>query len=509
MAVNDYIRQRFFPHLWCAGCGHGIVLNGLIRAVEKLGMSRNEIVMVSGIGCSSRISGYMDFHTLHTIHGRALAFATGVKLSKPELNVIVPMGDGDALSIGGNHFIHAARRNIDITAIVMNNRIYGMTGGQYSADRSGDDGHHGAVFEYRPGVRRGGDGQGGRGDVRGAHDDLPRAADGGHHPAAILHDGFSVVEVMSQCPTYFGRKNKQGSAVDMMKRMKEITVPIGSKKKAENPELIERGIFVSGGQARVLQRVQQDHRTGHGRTIDGTMQNGVFRIGRPGGDHGGDHPGRGGGAARESDGGADPGLRCGGARRRHTVGRDHLGQPINFPKVIQPNVLVCLTQESYNKFYDIIRPGGLLIMDSRYVQPQLKVDARQRELPMYETVMDKIGKPIVFNICMLGAVVGSDRPGAAGVDHEGAGERIPSGFLDMNRQALELGLELGRVAGSHQGNRTAFLGLGADMADDEAVRAAREAPVGEQGDVLAQTGAHDGLVGVSISGMPGPPLGPS
>jgi 2-oxoglutarate ferredoxin oxidoreductase subunit beta len=110
MAVNDYIRQRFFPHLWCSGCGHGIVLNGLIRAVERLGMSRNEIVMVSGIGCSSRISGYMDFHTLHTIHGRALAFATGVKLSKPELNVIVPMGDGDALSIGGNHFIHAARR---------------------------------------------------------------------------------------------------------------------------------------------------------------------------------------------------------------------------------------------------------------------------------------------------------------------------------------------------------------------------------------------------------------
>ena len=88
--------------------------------------------MVSGIGCSSRICGYVDFHTLHTIHGRALAFATGVKMSRPELNLIVPMGDGDALAIGGNHFIHAARRNIDLTAIVMNNRIYGMTGGQFS-----------------------------------------------------------------------------------------------------------------------------------------------------------------------------------------------------------------------------------------------------------------------------------------------------------------------------------------------------------------------------------------
>jgi 2-oxoglutarate ferredoxin oxidoreductase subunit beta len=132
MAVKDYLRERFFPHLWCPGCGHGMVLNGLLRAVEKLGMSKNEIVMVSGIGCSARITGYVDFHTLHTIHGRALAFATGVKMSRPELNLIVPMGDGDALAIGGNHFIHAARRNIDITAIVMNNRIYGMTGGQFS-----------------------------------------------------------------------------------------------------------------------------------------------------------------------------------------------------------------------------------------------------------------------------------------------------------------------------------------------------------------------------------------
>jgi 2-oxoglutarate ferredoxin oxidoreductase subunit beta len=245
MAVNDYIRERFFPHLWCSGCGHGVVLNGLIRAVERLGMSRNEIVMVSGIGCSSRISGYMDFHTLHTIHGRALAFATGVKLSKPELNVIVPMGDGDALSIGGNHFIHAARRNIDITAIVMNNRISGMTGGQYSpltgpgmlattAPYSNIDQEFdvvamataaGATFVARTTTYH----------VQQMADIIR---------AAVLHDGFSVVEVMSQCPTYFGRKNRLGGAVDMMKRMKETTVPIGSKKKAENPELIERGIFV-------------------------------------------------------------------------------------------------------------------------------------------------------------------------------------------------------------------------------------------------------------------------
>jgi 2-oxoglutarate/2-oxoacid ferredoxin oxidoreductase subunit beta len=245
MAVKDYIRERFFPHMWCPGCGHGIILNSMIRAVEKLQISKNDIVMVSGIGCSARISGYVDFHTLHTIHGRALAFATGVKMSRPELNILVPMGDGDALAIGGNHFIHAARRNIDITAIVMNNRIYGMTGGQYSP-LSG----YGIQATTAPYM-----------NIDHDFDVIELAKSAGasfvartttYHvqqivdiiQQAILHKGFSVVEIMSQCPTYFGRKNKEGSAVDMLERYKKTTTPIGSKAKKENPDLIERGIFV-------------------------------------------------------------------------------------------------------------------------------------------------------------------------------------------------------------------------------------------------------------------------
>ena len=131
----------------------------------------------------------------------------------------------------------------------------------------------------------------------------------------------------------------------------------------------------------------------------------------------------------------------GGATRSDVIISD---VPINFPKVIQPNVLVCLTQEAYNKFYDIIRPGGLLITDTRYVQPQLKVDAVQRQLPMYETVMDKIGKPIVFNICMLGAVVGLTQLVRPESIMKVLEQRIPSGFIEMNRQALELGLEMGQ-----------------------------------------------------------------
>lgn len=245
MAVKDYIRERFFPHIWCPGCGHGIVLNSLLRAIEELRMSKNEIVMISGIGCSSRISGYVDFHTLHTIHGRALAFATGVKLSRPELNLIVPMGDGDALAIGGNHFIHAARRNIDVTAIVMNNRIYGMTGGQYSP-LSG----YGTIATTAPYTNIDHDFDIVELSVAAGASFVARTST--YHVQqmikiirqAILHEGFSVVEVMSQCPTYFGRKNKIGSAVDMMEYYKNNTTPIGSKAKRENPDLIERGIFV-------------------------------------------------------------------------------------------------------------------------------------------------------------------------------------------------------------------------------------------------------------------------
>lgn len=245
MAIHDYLRQRFFPHMWCPGCGHGTVLNSLLRAVEQLGLSKNEIVMASGIGCSSRISGYVDFHTLHTLHGRALAFATGVKLSKPELNVIVPMGDGDALAIGGNHFIHACRRNIDMTAIVMNNRIYGMTGGQFSP-MSGV-GINATTAPFRN-IDRDFDvvematAAGATFVARSTTFHAQQATD--LIKQAILHEGFSVVEILSQCPTHFGRKNKLGTAADMMQNYKDITVPIGSQKKKDNPDLIERGIFV-------------------------------------------------------------------------------------------------------------------------------------------------------------------------------------------------------------------------------------------------------------------------
>jgi 2-oxoglutarate/2-oxoacid ferredoxin oxidoreductase subunit beta len=175
------------------------------------------VVMVSGIGCSSRATGYVDFNTLHTAHGRALPFASGIKLARPDLTVIVVMGDGDATAIGGNHLIHAARRNIDITAVIFNNSTYGMTSGQYSP--ATPTGAFGTTAPYgnaeRPfDICKLAEAAGATYVARGTayHAKvLPNFIEKG-----IRNKGFSLIETVTQCPVYFGRMNKIGSAVDML-----------------------------------------------------------------------------------------------------------------------------------------------------------------------------------------------------------------------------------------------------------------------------------------------------
>lgn len=241
----NYFRQNRLPHIWCPGCGHGTVTGALTRALAKLGIDKNNVVVVSGIGCSSRAPGYLDFDTLHTAHGRALAFATGIKLSKPSLKVIVLTGDGDCTAIGGNHFIHAARRNIDITTIVMNNNIYGMTSGQYSPMTP--TGMLGTTAPY--------------GNVERPFDFVKLAIASGatfvgrsttYHvqllgdliEKALLHKGFSVVESIGGCPTYYGRKNKIGGAVEMFEWQKDHAVNI--KAAAAMPKEKLEGKFLIG-----------------------------------------------------------------------------------------------------------------------------------------------------------------------------------------------------------------------------------------------------------------------
>jgi 2-oxoglutarate ferredoxin oxidoreductase subunit beta len=240
--VLHMIRKQNFPHILCAGCGHGTIMMQTLYAIKRAGFEQNDVCVVSGIGCSSRATTYLDFDTLHTTHGRAIAFAVGIKLARPKMHVIVITGDGDAAAIGGNHLIHAARRNIDLTVVLYNNSIYGMTSGQVSPTTP-----FGAVATTAP-----------YGNIEDAFDLCKLAAGAGATYVArsttymwkqtqnyiyngLVHPGFALIDVISQCPTYFGRKNRIGEAYDMLLWQKERSVKTDDLS-AEVPE----GKFATG-----------------------------------------------------------------------------------------------------------------------------------------------------------------------------------------------------------------------------------------------------------------------
>jgi 2-oxoglutarate ferredoxin oxidoreductase subunit beta len=243
-------KKRKFPSIWCSGCGIGIVMGALIRAIDHLGLDNDQVALVAGIGCTARMPGYLDFNTLHTTHGRALAFATGLKIARPDLKVIAIMGDGDALAIGGNHFIHAARRNLGITALVVNNAIYGMTGGQYSPTTPlggrATTAPYGNVEPPFPIC----DLAIAAGATYVARSTVYHALELDKYLAeAISKDGFSVVEAVSYCHTTYGRLNKLGTAADMMRALKDNSIPqsaldrLTPEEKAANTKIV-RGKFI-------------------------------------------------------------------------------------------------------------------------------------------------------------------------------------------------------------------------------------------------------------------------
>ena len=237
--IHKYLRSsKRFPHIWCPGCGIGILLGALIRAIDRSGYSKDDIVLISGIGCSSRLPTYVDFNTLHTTHGRALTFATGIKLANPSLKVVVVMGDGDAAAIGGNHLIHAARRDVEVTAIIINNEIFGMTGGQSSPTTpfdirtsSAPRGNLESPFDICQLVRTAGAAFVARSTVY--HARLLEQMIG----KAFHKEGFSLVEVISPCPTHFGKYTGRDSPVEMVKYQRDNAIPVEKAKDMKEEEL--------------------------------------------------------------------------------------------------------------------------------------------------------------------------------------------------------------------------------------------------------------------------------
>ena len=256
---KEYIEESMLPNLWCPGCGNGVIAGAIARAIASLDIPRNKVVMVTGIGCSGKTDDYFKTNALHGTHGRALAFATGIKASRPELTVIVPMGDGDGATIGGNHLIHAARRNIDLTALVYNNKNYGMTGGQVSATTPQNAftsttvfGNPERDFDLCKLVEVAGAAYVARGTVYHAQQlhQLIRAG--------LAKKGFSFIEVMSTCPIHYGRRNNLGSAVEMMRSLKEHAVNVKSWEKMKGD--LPKDFFLIG---RLSERDDPDFSTSY------------------------------------------------------------------------------------------------------------------------------------------------------------------------------------------------------------------------------------------------------
>ena len=223
--VLPFLRQDRLPHIWCPGCGIGTTVNCFARAIDECGLELDRLAIVSGIGCTGRVAGYTKLDSFHTTHGRAIPFATGLRLANPDMKVVVYSGDGDLTAIGGNHFIHAARRNVDMTVICVNNLTYGMTGGQVTPTTPED-----AIATTSP-----------YGNFEESFN-LPHLADSSgavyvarwtvYHvmqlkkamKEAIQKKGFSFVEVVSPCPTLYGRRNRRGDGLDELKDYKKRSV---------------------------------------------------------------------------------------------------------------------------------------------------------------------------------------------------------------------------------------------------------------------------------------------
>lgn len=233
---ENYLRMNKMPTLWCSGCGDGTIMKSIIRALDGIkDLNRDMVSIVAGIGCSGRMSGYMDFNTVHATHGRALPFATGMKMAAPDSKIIVISGDGDSMAIGGNHFIHAARRNIDLTLVIVNNYTYGLTGGQVSPETpmgshtptsiSGSiepnfDIANMAITAGASFVARG---------VVSAPVQMDKVI-----KAGFEHKGFSVIEVLSNCHVNWGRKNDHPDPFELVQWMKNDLSTFNQKEAEES-----------------------------------------------------------------------------------------------------------------------------------------------------------------------------------------------------------------------------------------------------------------------------------
>ena len=257
MNCMDYLKTEKFPLFWCPGCGNGVVLGAIARAFAELDLTRENTVVVTAIGCWGKADDYVTTNSFHGTHGRALAFGTGIKLANPQLDVVVLMGDGDGVTIGGNHFIHAARRNVDVTAIVVNNLNYGMTGGQYSATTpetritsTSRLGHIEQGFDICKLAEAAGAPFVARATPFNPVQMKNLIRDG------MRKKGFSMIEVIAPCPTHYGKNNGFKSAPEMLRWFDERSIGVEKARQMAPDELADKIVV-----GKMVDRESEDYGT--------------------------------------------------------------------------------------------------------------------------------------------------------------------------------------------------------------------------------------------------------
>ena len=469
--IYQYLRHnKKFPNLWCPGCGIGIVLGSLIRAIDHLGLDKDEIALISGIGCTGRMPVYADFNTMHTTHGRALAFASGLKFFRPDMHVIVVMGDGDAVAIGGNHFIHAARRNIDLTAIIVNNAIYGMTGGQYSPTTPLDSptttspyGNIEQPVSICDLAMVAGAAFVARSTVYHAHE-LDKLIEHG-----LRKKGFSVIEALSYCHTTFGRLNKRGNAVDMMRVLKEDSVTLAAALELEPEERAQkmvRGVLADRDlpeyteqYAQIIERAravdpaaprsEDEPPTTSLRAPeecdasdrDNAAKRFEIRLAGEGGQ----------GlilaglilaeAATIYDGKNAVQTQSYGPEARGGASRSEVvisSGDIDFPEVILADFLLAMSQEACDKYFRQTKTHSTLLVDSTRVA---RVPTNRALRVPITAIAENItgGRRITANIVALGLIVGLTNVISRDALRQSVIARAPHGTQEINLKSLEAG----------------------------------------------------------------------
>ena len=459
--LRRYLREELMPGVWCPGCGHGNVLRGIATALDRLHQDLDRVVCVGGIGCAGRSPFYLNTSAMHTTHGRALAFATGLKVARPDLTVLVTMGDGDAAAIGGNHFIHACRRNIDLTAILYNNGTYGMTGGQQAPTtpvgmRSSTTllGSIEPPFDLAELARAAGASYVAR-TTTFDFEELPQ-----YIAEAIAHPGFAVVEVLSQCPTYFGRLNHLGDPATMLDYERDLTFPMEPMTREQVAGKLAVGRF--------LREIRPEYTSRYAELCDRARA--AVERDREGPDA--EVPPRTTGLARDpyqvrfsgeggqgiilagvllADAACAEGLQAvhtqsygpearGGACKSEVV---ISAEAIAFPEVDDPDVVVCLSSEAMKQFPGSTS-GGL-----RLVEEQACVDSAPSPhdivLPMIRAAVEAGGE-LAVNVVALGALAGLTGIASREALLAGLRRRVRPASLPLNERALEAGLRLGARA---------------------------------------------------------------